>query len=752
MLVFVLVFSGAAVLALLWTAPPSDDDVVLDPALSNAGRILLSPSNTCQPVNLSSLSLSYEPSGVFYNPVADLLITCSLFQMSTMRPDGSEIRNFPLPNQDLEAVTVANMSSSIVYVAAERPKNVIHEYDMAEERVLRSFDLDFMLGTGPLLEGIAFVPDDTDPNGGLFYVNTDTKVLGFRLNLGSSDPPTAEAVASLRVTTNEEIANNGSKVGDLSFFNGTLYVLMDQLRVLRAWDLASGRAIGEWELPGISRQWEGIHVMQNTDADAALYPLIIFMAKDDPREIWRFRFSPSTGFAYCVSGQRTTGSDSHGDGDPSDWVMPIVVGLVIVLIIVTVVVIVAIKRRHDRHHTFKLPVLAKPSAPQARDLCKHWAPRWLRHLCCGQCSKCDEQPERQTPFPPAPPPPAPRSRSVARNSTHPTPAHSPSIDAFAAFTPTAHKKEPSRRASAQLSNEGGAFAGDSRDESADSGNRSADHERRQRPPSWIAVADALEELSAVDPATQHLRATRASESLDHTGANNDNQETDREATTSAPSDISWTSVSKDNARLSGHAGPTTTTGSGRRRSLHAPVLIDWPEDDEYIPLDHSETDWQHRPPSESAVRSPLALSSMSASSLSADADAAKAIMIGRGSSRTSLNVQDADASTTPNCDSSSDAWQHDASLKPDVLSDLGLRPLDNQQQSGKGLKQVARVIDAGVGVHVPPLALNSPPLSSSSTDSIPVLPLQVSSAQTSHAHVHGHTPTDLESDHAETGI
>ena len=107
------------------------------------------------------------------------------------------------------------------------------------------------------------------------------------------------------------IAENLSdgKVASLFHFEGVLYVLFDNDKVLRSFDIESGEMISEMPLPkvsqkGASKQWEGIAIHRHTSNFAPLdedptylrngktkssqTKVIVHLALDSPPQLWSF--------------------------------------------------------------------------------------------------------------------------------------------------------------------------------------------------------------------------------------------------------------------------------------------------------------------------------------------------------------------------------------------------------------------------------------------------------------------------------
>lgn len=90
------------------------------------------------------------------------------------------------------------------------------------------------------------------------------------------------------------------KVGSMQFFEGSLYVLFDNARLIRVFDLKTGTIVQEIKLPvaevGAEEEWEGMR-LQRINASASERRLrgssessaVLHLALDTPAQIWTIR-------------------------------------------------------------------------------------------------------------------------------------------------------------------------------------------------------------------------------------------------------------------------------------------------------------------------------------------------------------------------------------------------------------------------------------------------------------------------------
>ena len=122
-----------------------------------------------------------EPSGICFHPTRKTLFVVSdegeLFEITT---DGAPLFDMVIPG-DLEGLTV-DPNSGLVYILVEGEERIL-EFDPEERTITRGFTIDRRFGDDPNFlqkqppgdfdngcEALAFVPDESHPEGGAFYV------------------------------------------------------------------------------------------------------------------------------------------------------------------------------------------------------------------------------------------------------------------------------------------------------------------------------------------------------------------------------------------------------------------------------------------------------------------------------------------------------------------------------------------------------------------------------------------------------
>eukprot|EP00980_Cylindrotheca_fusiformis_P001100 scaffold305_cov110-Cylindrotheca_fusiformis.AAC.18 len=263
-------------------------------------------------------ALLYEPSDFAVDDEHDLLLTVSLTQVfghSKKDPTAAIRQLIDIKGADLEGLAIAE-GRIFALSEPDDASSVPMLFELAWQedggllRVAQQFHLES--NGGESSEGIAYVPGNTEHGGGgSLYID---KGLG-KLNLYDLPPPVAhqqndkEADDSESTTSssmvrkaglNKRLITNGlldGKVGALYFFEGVMYILHDNDRVLRAWDLSTGSLLSEISLPGVlegQHQWEGIAIERNEAEASGLRgsndasSLTVHMTLDTPPEVWSF--------------------------------------------------------------------------------------------------------------------------------------------------------------------------------------------------------------------------------------------------------------------------------------------------------------------------------------------------------------------------------------------------------------------------------------------------------------------------------
>lgn len=218
----------------------------------------------------------FEPSGAAWQPrLQRLLLVGDEGTIASMDGDGGSIRTWAVPG-DLEGVCVADPASDLIYVAVERPAGIL-EFDLALGRVLRRFPLPGFEGGGKHnkgFEALAFVPDPTDAEGGVFWAGVQSDGSVHVLSLPLRSEPNKTTVREIRKFTPVGSAVDLSGL-DWDPSTATVWAIFDKEDLLAVLD-RSGRVQASWTLPGKGQ--EGV----------AVTPDRIFIADDHARRVVRY--------------------------------------------------------------------------------------------------------------------------------------------------------------------------------------------------------------------------------------------------------------------------------------------------------------------------------------------------------------------------------------------------------------------------------------------------------------------------------
>lgn len=231
-----------------------------------------------------ALPTPFEASGVAWHAQQQrLYVVDDGGKLSALQASGGFVQTWTIGG-DLEALTTAPTVNGFVYVGRESPDAVL-EFDPTTGTVQRTFDLTPWL-TGAAnggLEGLAFVPDALDPEGGLFWAahQDEGRIYRFRLPIASSATSTAVGfVSSFQpVPGRVDLAALEFNAAD-----GAIYAVYDTAGLVSKLG-TSGAVTSEWQLPGL--ETEGI----------ALRGCELFVAEDQGALVTRYASFPDA--AHC---------------------------------------------------------------------------------------------------------------------------------------------------------------------------------------------------------------------------------------------------------------------------------------------------------------------------------------------------------------------------------------------------------------------------------------------------------------------
>ena len=202
---------------------------------------------------LNELPIGYETSGLTWHQGLEKIFAVSdEGVVSMMNQDGTELVHWNIGG-DFEAITVADHTSNFVYIGLENPDSII-EFDVSNGEITRTFDLTNWLN-GPTnlgLEALTFVPDDSHPEGGIFYAGLQSTGEVFQFDLSIKTSQTLSSVTLIDVLT---IDGNHTDIADLSYDPSSdrilaLYDSMDRIKVIEK----DGELRTQWVAPGTEQE------------------------------------------------------------------------------------------------------------------------------------------------------------------------------------------------------------------------------------------------------------------------------------------------------------------------------------------------------------------------------------------------------------------------------------------------------------------------------------------------------------------
>lgn len=211
------------------------------------------PASVLPGTTISTLPYQYETSGLtWHDGLQKLFAVSDEGVVSMMNADGSDLVNWNVSG-DLEALTVADHSSDLIYIGVENPDSIL-EFDVSTGQVTRTFDLtNWMTGADNRgLEALAFVPDITHPEGGLFYagLQSDGHIYQFALPIVSTSSSNAVTFVQSMAIEGGSTDLAGLAYDPASDLLLAMFDSMDQLNVIDR----DGQLRSRWNVPGVGQE------------------------------------------------------------------------------------------------------------------------------------------------------------------------------------------------------------------------------------------------------------------------------------------------------------------------------------------------------------------------------------------------------------------------------------------------------------------------------------------------------------------
>ena len=260
-------------------------------------NVLDFPATVLPGITIGNLPSGYETSGLtWHDGLQKLFAVSDESIISMMNADGTELVNWNVLG-DLEALTVADHTSTKIYIGVEHPDSIF-EFDVSTGQVTRTFELtNWMTGADSKgLEALAFVPDASHPEGGLFYagLQEDGRIYQFSLPIATSSSSTA-----VNFVQSISIEGGSTDLAGLTYesSSGQLLAIFDSIDQLNVID-RDGQLRSRWTVPGAGQ--EAVFYI-----DGHLY-----VGDDTLRSITRY-----SGFDALIETGGTYNNFSDADGD-----------------------------------------------------------------------------------------------------------------------------------------------------------------------------------------------------------------------------------------------------------------------------------------------------------------------------------------------------------------------------------------------------------------------------------------------------
>ena len=267
--------------------------------------------NQCLLHSISPFSpLDVEPSDILLDSDHGRLLVASMSDvLSFPAPIWTENQGLHIPGSSGEPFIAGEIPGAdfeglasidgALYVMSEvdDSKTISHMFKFEWEGSMKLAQNDSWSVNLPQSEGLAFVNDPRKEGPQLYVSGNNGRVMAYDIPFTSSSGVlTQELLTGHALNTKILIQDlENPKIGAMRFFEGLLYILHDDARVVRVWDLSTGVMQAEWPLPlpsiGKGKQWEGFDLQRITMPTSLRGSepesrLLLHLVQDTPAAIW----------------------------------------------------------------------------------------------------------------------------------------------------------------------------------------------------------------------------------------------------------------------------------------------------------------------------------------------------------------------------------------------------------------------------------------------------------------------------------
>ena len=316
--------------------------MLIEVASSNGGSspiLRQEPGQCILHSNGNILVLQFEPSDLAVDEKRSSLLVPSTDEIYSFPLDaGTEEDELPerlveIPNSDLEGITTIG---DRVFALSEGPiqTELIDLVWINDELVVQARWT--IPDSATQAEGLTFIPNGNNIEDGRLYVDIDGTInayavpdtISFNDEDVANESLTLERLHSLNMEMLSTGFKSSPKIAGLYYFEGVTYILYDNKRLIRGWDVKTGELLSEIPLPTVgeeySTQWEGIAFERRTRLSSAIggnlrgtssqdgdddSALLVHLALDTPAQVWTFAVEETGGgnfiFPECAAAPKT---------------------------------------------------------------------------------------------------------------------------------------------------------------------------------------------------------------------------------------------------------------------------------------------------------------------------------------------------------------------------------------------------------------------------------------------------------------
>jgi len=256
--------------------------------------------NQCVMLGLGGRSaLDYQPSDIVANNAEGLLIIPSMTEITAIPMDAedSEVRVLAeIAEADIEALTYGE---GVLFAMSEANK----KSELFALETIEGEENPKLIGRWKTnsvdVESMVYIPTGQKYHkyeGKLIIANEAIDVYSVPSPLYTTTAVTGSMIEPIQSINKKIICrgiNENCKSGAMQFFEGHLYILHDNARVIRKWNLDSAQMLAEYPLPwvddGFEKQWEGMALVRK-DASA----LTLYLSLDTPAQVWSIAITEGT--------------------------------------------------------------------------------------------------------------------------------------------------------------------------------------------------------------------------------------------------------------------------------------------------------------------------------------------------------------------------------------------------------------------------------------------------------------------------